>query len=287
MPTAGGLHTALVAGVEVGCELVQLFTTSPRQWKARELTDEQVGLFQSAMEEHGLRPISSHCSYLINPASADPLVLERSREALLGELQRCERLGVPYAVTHLGAAGAQTEQEAVTGLIESLKWVLERAETPGVTLLLETTAGQGGCLGHRFDQLQAIFEGMNAGERAGLCLDTCHIFAAGYDIRSADAYAQTMAELEERIGIRRIRLIHANDSRRELGSRVDRHQHIGSGEIGLEAFRLLLTDPRFASVPVVLETPKEGEMDPINLAALRRAAGIAGESDDHPVHNEE
>ena len=154
-----------------------------------------------------------------------------------------------------------------------MRYVLDKAPPDGSVLLLETTAGQGKCLGHRFEHLASVLEAAAAGERLQVCLDTCHIFAAGYDLRTPEAYDLTLQRFDELIGLDRIRLIHANDSKRELGSRVDRHQHIGQGELGEEAFRYLLTDARLSAVPVVLETPKAGEMDPVNLAALRRLAG--------------
>jgi deoxyribonuclease-4 len=180
---------------------------------------------------------------------------------------------------HQGAMGDACEEDALLRLIDSVKYALDHAPDDGAVLLLETTAGQGSCLGHRFEHIAQVIDAAGAGDRLGVCLDTCHIFAAGYDIRDAESYAATMDLFDRTIGLHRIKVIHANDSKKGLGSRVDRHAHIGQGEIGPEAFRLLLTDPRLADVPVMLETPKEGDMDPVNLRALRRAAGLEVEEE--------
>jgi deoxyribonuclease-4 len=274
MPTQGGLHQAFYAGREVGCEVLQLFTSSPQQWKPREITDEVAALFHAAQEETGIPCVAAHDNYLINPAAQDGEILQKSRQSLLGEAQRCDQLGIPFVVMHLGATASAPEEVAIGILIESVRLVLEGTPPTGPCLLLETTAGQGTTLGYTFEQVARVLEGVGCAERMGVCLDTCHIFAAGYDIRTPDAYAATMDRFDALIGLERLRLIHANDSRRELGSRIDRHQHIGLGELGEDAFRHLLNDPRLSAVPVVLETPKVGNMDPVNLAALRRLAGI-------------
>jgi len=273
MMTSGGLFKAIESGQKVGCDVVQIFTKSPQQWQAKPLTDADVEAFRRAQEEIGIPCIAAHDSYLINPAAADPALLKRSRDALVDEMRRCARLGIPCVVMHLGACGESPEKEALGRLIESVRVVLERTASehdgPLPNLLLETTAGQGTTLGYRFEHLAAVFDSLPADARIGACLDTCHIFVAGYELRDDAGYTATMAEFDRLIGFRRLRLIHANDSRRERGSRIDRHHHIGQGEIGLEGFRRLLNDPRTAGVPVVLETPKEGEMDRVNLAALR------------------
>jgi deoxyribonuclease-4 len=280
MMTAGGLHRAVASGRQVGCDVVQIFTKSPQQWQSRPLADPDVETFRRAQEEEGVPVIAAHDSYLINPASADAALLERSRAALVDELVRSARLGIPYVVMHLGASGEAPEEEALSRLVESVRLVLDRAsdavpcESP--TLLLETTAGQGTTLGYRFEHLGAVLDALPSDAPLGVCLDTCHIFAAGYELRDAVGYAATMVAFERHIGFQRLRLVHANDSRRELGSRVDRHHHIGQGEIGLDGFRNLLNDPRLAGVPIILETPKEGEMDPVNLAALRALVNGAG-----------
>jgi deoxyribonuclease-4 len=176
---------------------------------------------------------------------------------------------------HQGAIGkGVSEEDALLRLIDSVKYALDASPADGAMLLLETTAGQGSCLGYRFEQVQRVLDAVDAPERLNVCMDTCHLFAAGYDLRTPETYAATMTEFDERIGLARVKMIHANDSKKELGSRVDRHEHVGQGHLGPEAFRLLLADTRLAHAPLLLETPKEGDMDPVNLAALRSAAGL-------------
>jgi deoxyribonuclease-4 len=268
MMIAGGLHKAISSGQEVGCDIVQVFTKSPQQWKARELTEEDVSLFRAAQEEHGIPCVAAHDTYLINPAASDPAVLARSRAAMVDELERAGRLGIPALVMHLGASGTEPEEAALERLVESVRLALEQSPADGPRLLLETTAGQGTCLGHRFEQIAFVLDQVSRPDRLAVCLDTCHIFAAGYDLRTPEAYEETIAEFDRVVGLNLIRLVHANDSKRELGSRVDRHAAIGEGEIGLEGFRMLVNDRRI-DAPIVLETPKEGDMDRVNLAALR------------------
>jgi len=277
MPTAGGLHNALRSGKEAGCDVIQIFTKSPQQWKAKELADADIEKFVQAQKETGILCLAAHDTYLINPAAADAELLQKSRDALADELRRSGMLGLPFVVMHQGAVGPATEEEALQRLADSVKYVLDAAPEGGPQLLLETTAGQGKCLGYRFEQIAYVLEAIGHDPRVGVCLDTCHLFAAGYDFRNAESYAATMGEFDRLIGMDRIRMVHANDSKKELGSRVDRHEAIGKGHIGPEAFRLLLTDPRLLHVPIILETPKDGDMDPINLAALRRAAGLLAE----------
>jgi deoxyribonuclease-4 len=278
MGTQGGLHNAFHAGRAVGCEVLQIFTSSPQQWKARELTDEVVAQFSASQRETAISCLAAHDNYLINPAALEPELFEKSRASLLGEVQRCDRLGIPSLVMHLGSAVGAPEDEALSRLVESIRIVLAESSPTGPRLLLETTAGQGTSLGYSFEHLAVVLEKVGQPERMGVCFDTCHVFAAGYELRTPEGYAATMDRFNELIGLEQIRLIHANDSRRELGSRVDRHHHIGQGHLGEDAFRHLLTDPRLAAVPVVLETPKAGDMDPVNLASLRRLAGVSAGS---------
>lgn len=276
MPAAGGLHNAFYAGKEVGCDVIQVFTKSPQQWRAKELTDEQVALFLKAQEETGIPCVAAHDTYLINPCAADPENLQKSRAALADELVRSSRLKIPGVVMHMGTPGCD-DAEAAVRLAESIRYALDNSPDDGAALLMETMAGQGKCYGHRFEQLAAILEKVDD-PRLGICVDTCHIFAAGYDLRTPEAAAATLDEFDRIIGWKHVRLIHANDSKKECGSRVDRHEAIGQGCIGPEGFRVLLNDPRIAGIPITLETPKEGNMDPINLAALRRAAGIGADA---------
>jgi deoxyribonuclease-4 len=274
MPTAGGLRNSLLAGKEIGCTAVQLFTGSPRQWSHPPLADEEVAAFHAALEQTGIAFTAAHDSYLINLAAPTSDVLERSRHAFRGELDRAQRLGIPWVVTHMGAHLDQGEEEAVARLVESLRRVLEETDAEGYAtgIALETTAGQGTGLGWRFEQLGQILESVGPHPRLGVCLDTCHVFAAGYDLRDEQAYEQTWARFDDCIGLDKLKLIHVNDSKKPLGSRVDRHAHIGEGEIGVGAFARLVTDPRLLHIPAILETPDSETMHAVNLARLKRLA---------------
>jgi deoxyribonuclease IV len=272
MPTAGGLHNAIYTGEEVGCSVVQVFTKSPQQWKAREITDEHVELFLKAQADTGIPCLAAHDTYLINPCALDPEILQKSREALADELVRSSRLRIPYVVMHQGTQGDAAEEDACARLIDSVKFALDHAPDDGSVLLLETTAGQGKCMGHRFDQMARIMEAVDAGDRLGVCIDTCHIFAAGYDIRDADSYAATMSAFDQIVGLNYLKCLHLNDSKKGLGLHVDRHAHIGEGEIGLEGFANFLNDARLCGLPGILETPKESPdyaEDRMNLERLR------------------
>lgn len=268
MPTAGGLGKAVRRGFDIGCTTVQVFTSSPQQWKAKEVTDAMVDDLGSTEAETGIRALVSHDSYLINLCAPDDELRAKSMAGLTGEIMRCARYGIPLVVSHMGAHVGQGEEVGLTRVAEATLAVL--AETPdSVTLLMETTAGQGSCLNWRFEQLATVLDLCRRPARLGVCVDTCHIFAAGYDIRTPEAYAATFAEFDRVVGIDRIRAIHANDSKHGLGSRKDRHEHIGKGEIGLEAFRCLVNDPRFENVPIVLETPDAETHHAENLAVLK------------------
>ncbi len=274
MPTAGGLKNSLTAGFEIGCTAVQLFTGNPRQWSHPSLTDDEIREFRATHEQTGIPFLVAHDSYLINLAAPAADVLERSRSAFRGELERAHALGIPWVVTHMGSHLDQGEEEAVKRLITSLKEILEETEAEGCTagVALETTAGQGTGLGWSFNQLGDILKGVGDNPRLGVCMDTCHVFAAGYDIRTPEAYRETIQKFDDQVGIRYLRVIHTNDSKKGLGSRVDRHEHIGMGEIGMEAFSLLLNDSRLLHIPVVAETPDAQTMHRVNVARLRRLA---------------
>jgi deoxyribonuclease-4 len=271
MSIAGGIHNAFAHGERAGCRTLQIFLKNNSQWRARELTDEDRDLYLEAERRSGIGPIVAHASYLINLASPVEALYAQSTAALVEELRRADFLGVPWLILHPGAhmgAGCEAGIARVAGALNRALDAVPRA----VGILLENTAGQGSCLGHRFEHLAAIAERIREQDRLGVCFDTCHAFAAGYDIRTRRGYLRTFREFDRLVGVERIRAFHVNDCKRELGCRVDRHAHIGKGRIGLEAFRSLVNDPRFARVPKILETPKGKDLveDRMNLATLRR-----------------
>lgn len=268
---AGGLHKAFDRAQFVGCDAVQIFVKSNRAWAVKPLTEEDITLFKARAEETEIYPVVAHTSYLLNLASPKQDLWERSRDTLIIELERCEALGVPWLVLHPGAHVGTGEEAGLKRMAEALGEV--HAATPNLRaqILLETTAGQGTKLGYRFEHLGWLIEHTPEGERLGVCLDTCHIFAAGYDLRTPRSYAETMAAFDQIIGLERLKVLHLNDCKHKLGSRKDRHEHIGRGHIGLNAFHHLLHDPRLAGAPGLLETPKGDELleDKENLAILR------------------
>jgi deoxyribonuclease-4 len=274
MSIAGGCHNAVAAALAHGCQTLQLFTKNSNQWDAPPLTDDAVRTFRAALRKSGLRYATAHDSYLINLASPDEALFRRSVEAFLIELQRAEQLGLRYLVMHPGAHMGSGEEEALGRVARALDEVHARCAGFKVKVLLETTAGQGTTLGHRFEHLARILALVAEPRRLGVCLDTCHVFAAGYPLAPAAEYEATLREFDRLIGLRRLRVFHVNDSKKPLGSRVDRHAHIGRGCLGLEPFRLLVNDPRFRDRPMILETPKEEDdnpdMDAVNLGVLRK-----------------
>lgn len=267
---AGGLHLALGRLARVGGEALQIFTRNQRQWSAPPLSQEEIDLFATSWEESGHLPVASHASYLINLASADPLVAKKSLDALTMEVARCRALGIGEVVLHPGAHGGQGIAQGLARVAEGLDRVLGTSDGR-VHILLETTSGQGTALGSHFEELAEIMEQAETSELLGVCVDTCHIFSAGYELRSPEGYAATIAAMESTFGFERLRLFHLNDSKTDLGSRIDRHEHIGRGRIGLAGFRHLLSDHRFHSRPMLLETPKDEtlEDDRNNLLILR------------------
>ena len=270
---AGGLHLAFTRIQQVGGESLQIFTRNQRQWKASPVSREEAELFRSAWQESGNMPVASHASYLINLASGKQEQADKSVRAFADELIRCARLGIARVVVHPGSHGGDGVEAGVARVAANLDRALEMAGEAGegVRVLLETTAGQGTGLGADFAELAGMLERSAHLDRLGICVDTCHIFAAGYDIRTREKYEATFAEFDRLIGIDRINFFHLNDSKKELGSRVDRHEHIGKGCIGLDGFRYLVNDPRFAGHAMTLETPKGKDLaeDRENLAVLR------------------
>lgn len=273
MSIAGGYYKAVEAAADVDMDVVQLFCKNNNQWRAKAISDKDVKLFQESLVERNIQAPLCHASYLINLASPKDDLWEKSIDALGVEMQRCEQLGIPNLVFHPGAFVDSSLEEGIDRIIAAIDRLHKDLPDCPVTLLLETTAGQGSCIGHKFEHLQSILEGVKQGDRVAVCLDTCHIFAAGYPISDEKDFKATFKEFQKLIGFDKLRGIHLNDSKKGLGSRVDRHEHIGEGEIGLEAFRHIMNDKRFRKIPMYLETPK-GEEDGVlfdakNLATLR------------------
>ncbi len=264
------MPNAVAQGLELGCEAIQVFTRNQRQWFPKPLDIEQAAAFRLDAAGAGFHDGTvSHASYLINLCATDPAILEKSRMAFIDELERCAALGIPYLCVHPGSHVGAGEDAGLAGIIESLKEVLAATRGKKVMVLLENTAGQGTNLGHRLEHLETLLKGVRS-KRVGICIDTCHFFAAGYDIASKKGYDAAFLEVESRLGLDRVRAFHLNDSKFPLGSRKDRHEHIGEGEIGAGAFRRLVNDPRFRDHPGLLETPGGPEGYERNLAVLRR-----------------
>ncbi|MGD8366466.1 MAG: deoxyribonuclease IV [Desulfobacterales bacterium] len=269
---AGGLERALYTAAEYGCTAAQLFTKNANTWKEREVTGEQVERFCEAARETGIQEIAAHTSYLINLAAPDKEKHKKSCAALSRELDRASKLSIPYVVLHPGAHMGAGEKAGLARIIDSINRILASAPGLNTRLLVETTAGQGSGIGHRFEQIAEIIGKAESRGRIGVCLDTCHVFAAGYDIRTATAVSKTLSTFDRIIGLQHLFLVHLNDAKKGLGSRVDRHEHIGRGMIGKGAFRALMAEPRLAKVAKIIETPKkEGgkDWDRVNLALLR------------------
>jgi len=275
MSISGGMHRAVDRAAAVEATALQVFVKSSRQWAARPLDPGDVEKFREKLGIHGLGPYTmAHASYLINLASPDATAWERSVEAFVVEMDRCEQLGIPYLVVHPGSHVGAGEEPGLDRVVQALDHVLSRdsdTSAERVTVLLETTAGQGTNLGHRFDELGRVLDRVREADRVGVCFDTCHVLAAGYDFRDAASYRRTIGELDSAVGLERVKAFHLNDSRNGLGTRRDRHEHIGKGEVGLEGFRRILGDRRFRDVPMVLETPKGEDLaeDRENLSVLR------------------
>jgi deoxyribonuclease IV len=273
MSIAGGYHNALLAAKKFGCDAVQLFTKNNNQWAGKPLTGEDAAVFTRTHQDTQVRSLIAHNSYLINLASPDKELYRRSVDAFVDEMQRAEALGLDYLVFHPGAATDDDEAAGLKRVARALNEIHRRCRGYRVNALIETTAGQGRCLGHRFEHLARILELVKQPERLGVCLDTCHVFAAGYPMAPESDYCTTLDAFDRIVGLGQLKVFHLNDSAKPFGSRVDRHAHIGRGCLGLEPFRLLVNDPRFREHPMILETPKEGEgaaeMDAVNLEKLR------------------
>jgi deoxyribonuclease-4 len=253
---AGGLALAFERGREIGCDALQIFVKNASQWRAKPLAEPEIATFVAARVAAGEPPLVAHAAYLINLCAIDPAILEKSRAALADEALRAGALGVGGVVVHPGAHLGAGEDAGITAIAGSLDEIAGRvAGAPAARILIEATAGQGSVLGHRLEQLAAIRERAASGAALGYCLDTCHAFAAGYDLGSASAVEDFLGEVDRILGLDSIACVHLNDSVGELGSRKDRHANLGEGRIGLEGFRRLLAEPRLAHVPMILETP--------------------------------
>jgi deoxyribonuclease-4 len=253
---AGGLPRAVDRAEASGCQALQIFTKSVGQWRARELPAEEIALFRRRLRQTKIRPVVAHNSYLINLAAADRSLRRKSIDALTDELDRADTLGLDGLVMHPGSYTSGTESGGLRLIADALASILEARPQARTRILLEHTAGQGTNLGHRFEHLAEIVDRLGGSPRVGVCLDTCHLLAAGYDICSEEGYRETFRQFGRTVGFRRLKAFHLNDSKKPCGSRVDRHEHIGKGCLGIEPFRRLVNDPRFAKLPMLLETPK-------------------------------
>lgn len=271
MSIAGGVDKALLLGQEVGCDTIQIFTKSSRQWVSKPLSDEEITRFHHAKETTGLTTIVAHDSYLYNFAAPDEVLRKKSVDGLIDEMQRCEALGVLYLIAHPGAHVGTGEAAGIKTIAKSIDEMHKACPQYTTKLAIEITAGQGSNLGYQFQQVRQIIDATKAPERLRVCFDTEHAFAAGYDLRTKEGYERTFAEFDETIGLDLLVAFHLNDAKKDLGCRVDRHEHIGKGFLGLDAFRLLLNDKRFWGLPMCVETPKSEDCheDRENLATLR------------------
>jgi deoxyribonuclease IV len=268
--TAGGLARAPESGRFLAAEAIQVFTRNKVQWRGRPVGKREAASFHTAVASSGVRAVLAHGSYLVNLGSPFPAALRRSRAAFLADMVRCHALRIPYLVFHPGAHMGAGERTGLATVARSLDHLLERGAALDVMPLLEVTAGQGSCLGHRFEHLAEILGQLRQPERVGVCLDTCHLYAAGYDIATPRGYEAMLVELDRHIGLGRVRAVHLNDSKLGLGSRRDRHESIGRGHLGLDTFRRVVRDPRLLSVPKVLETPGPISRWKSELRVLRR-----------------
>jgi deoxyribonuclease-4 len=271
MSISGGLDKAVVSGQELGCETIQIFTRSPRQWRSRVLKEAEVALFSQTKEEAGIDPVVAHDCYLINLASLEEELWQKSLSVFIEELGHCQALEIPYLILHPGSHVGAGEESGLKRVAKALDWARNETQGYRVEVLLENTAGQGTNLGYRFEHLATLLSLVRDRSWLGVCFDTCHAFTAGYDLRTRAGYETTWQEIEGLVGLERLKVVHLNDAKGDLGSRLDRHEHIGQGMMGLEPFRMLLNDERFRDLPMVLETPKGPDLseDRENLRLLR------------------
>ena len=284
MSVAGGVSKAVDRAVVHGCEALQIFTKNANRWSAKPLDRSEIRVFRERIEQTGITPVVSHASYLINLATTFPILREQSIAAFVDEIDRAEALGLLGVVIHPGTCTAGPDEEALRLIADAIRAAFKARPRARAMVLLEHTAGQGRTLGHRFEHLAAVIGHLRGARRVGVCLDTCHLLASGYDITTEAGYGDTFEQFDRLVGIDRLKVFHANDSKKPRGSRVDRHAHIGEGCVGLEPFRRLLHDPRFAGLPILIETEKskggekrgvviEDPLDMKNLGILRQLRG--------------
>ncbi len=275
MSIAGGYFKAIEAAAAAGCDCVQLFTKNNNQWRAKPITSEESAAFAEALQRLKICEPLSHSSYLINLASPDEALRCKSVDAMVVELGRAHQLGIANVVVHPGAFTTSSEECGLQAIATSLREAFKATDNMPTRVLLENTAGQGSCLGWRFDQLAVMIDSVpEHSDRLGICIDTCHAFAAGYNLATDDGFAETVNEIQNTFGLERIKALHLNDSKKGIGSRVDRHEHIGDGELGIDSFRRVLTHPHFQKLPMYLETekgtdPEGNDWDVVNLQRLR------------------
>lgn len=270
---AGGVDLAVERGVALKCDSIQIFNKNNNQWKAFVISDEVVARYKANLKACSIHPVISHASYLINLATSDQALWEKSRDSFAEELDRCDRLGIPYLIVHPGSHMGAGEDVGIARVAAALNEIYARKKVKCVTTI-EHTAGQGNHIGYKFEHLAGIRKGMNDKKKFAVCLDTCHLVAAGYDYSTPEKYQAMMASFDKIVGLKTLKAVHLNDSKTTLGSRVDRHDHIGKGTVSKSGFRSFLTDPRLAEIPGVIETPTDGtgKDEKRNLATLRRLA---------------
>lgn len=269
---AGGAHNALYQGKEIGATAIQLFTSNQKQWTGRKISSEEVDLWNKALDETGIEKVMSHDSYLINLGSPDPTILEKSRKAFREELERCHLLKISFLNFHPGAATKGSTEDCLNKIVESLIDLEDLVNQGHTKLLLEMTAGQGTSVGHQFEQVGYIVKKVAHKIPVGVCIDTCHIFAAGYDIRTEEEWNKTLDQFDRFIGLQHLSAFHVNDSQKDLGSRVDRHAPLGEGKIGIDSFRFLMTSPKTRDIPKYLETPDGPPLWKKEIALLKKFA---------------
>lgn len=272
MSISGGVHSALQRGESIGCKTIQIFTKNNTQWNSPPLTIEESDKFRELAIKTKISPIIAHSSYLINLAAQDKRILTRSHYAMMDELLRCEMLGIKHIIIHPGYHGGAGIEVGIKQIAISIDVIYEKLNNIDVSITLETTAGQGTSIGHKFEHIREIIDRTSNKQKLSVCIDTAHIFEAGYNITSYETYEQTVKEFDEIIGLNRLKTIHINDSKTPLGSHVDRHEHIGKGKMGLDAFRFIINDKRLTNIPKILETPKGEDMkeDIKNLNTLKK-----------------